>query len=95
MTAAAASQYRYARNGQSCMQFYGTSTYKEVYAVMPLMTGYDPDTMIYDDDCDFVIIGYANNIKKGTAKVTVRGVNSYSGTKTVSFKIGSKRFIWW
>ncbi len=57
--------------------------------------GYDPDTMIYDDDCDFVIIGYANNIKKGTAKVTVRGVNSYSGTKTVSFKIGSKRFIWW
>lgn len=45
MTAAAASQYIYARNGQSCMQFYGTSSYKEVYAVMPLMTGYDPDTM--------------------------------------------------
>ena len=45
MTATAASQYIYARNGQSCMQFYGTSSYKEVYAVMPLMTGYDPDTM--------------------------------------------------
>ena len=45
MSAAAASQYIYARNGYSCMQFYGTSTYKEVYAVMPLMTGYDPDTM--------------------------------------------------
>ena len=45
MTAAAASQYRYARSGYSCMQFYGTSTYKEVYAVMPLLTGYDPDTM--------------------------------------------------
>ena len=45
MTAAAASQYVYARSGYSCMQFYGTSTYKEVYSVMPLMTGYDPDTM--------------------------------------------------
>ena len=45
MTAAAASQYRYARNGYSCMQFYGTSTYKEVYAVMPLMSGFDMDTM--------------------------------------------------
>jgi len=45
MTAAAASQYRYARNGYSCMQFYGTSTYKEVYAVMPLMAGFDMDTM--------------------------------------------------
>ena len=37
--------YVYSRNGYSCMQFYGSSTYKEVYAVMPLMTGYDPDTM--------------------------------------------------
>ena len=45
MTAAAASQYKYARNGYSCMQFYGTPTYKEVYAVMPLMTGFDMDTM--------------------------------------------------
>ena len=45
MTAAAASQYKYARNGYSCMQFYGTSTYKEVYAVMPLMSGFDMDTM--------------------------------------------------
>lgn len=45
MTAAAASQYRYARSGYSCMQFYGTSTYKEVYAVMPLLSGFDMDTM--------------------------------------------------
>ncbi len=64
-------------------------------AVAQLVMGdYDPATMSYGDGCDFVVIGYSNNIKKGTAKVTVRGVNGYSGTKTATFKIGSKRFIW-
>ena len=40
---------------------------------------------------DFEIIDYTNNIKKGTAKVTVRGINKYAGTKTISFKIVQKK----
>jgi len=33
---------------------------------------------------------YINNVKKGTAKVTLRGTGDYGGYKTVSFKIGQK-----
>lgn len=36
---------------------------------------------------DFEIISYQNNIKTGTAKVTIKGVGNYGGEKTVSFKI--------
>lgn len=39
---------------------------------------------------DYEIIGYSNNIKKGTAKVTIRGIGNYGGEKTVSFKINVK-----
>jgi len=44
---------------------------------------------------DFDIVSYSNNIKKGTAKVTIKGKGNYGGTKTVSFKIKSKGFLWW
>ena len=44
---------------------------------------------------DYEIIGYQNNTKKGTAKVTLKGVGNYGGTKTVTFKIKSKLFSWW
>lgn len=39
---------------------------------------------------DFVVVGYKNNTKKGTATVTVRGIGEYGGTKNVKFSIGSK-----
>lgn len=39
---------------------------------------------------DYDIIGYTNNIKKGTATVTIRGKGNYGGTKTCKFKISSK-----
>ena len=82
MTAAATSQYRYARNGYSCMQFYGTSTYKEVYAVMPLMTGFDPDTMeinfwgrcTYEKVKDGTI--YTTSYLKGTSYSTKMAVGT-------------------
>ncbi len=35
----------------------------------------------------FDIVGYTNNIKKGTAKVTIKAKNGYAGTATLSFKI--------
>lgn len=39
---------------------------------------------------DFEIVGYTNNIKKGTAKVTIHGLREYGGTKTVTFKINAQ-----
>ncbi|MBO4903014.1 MAG: leucine-rich repeat protein [Lachnospiraceae bacterium] len=35
------------------------------------------------------IIGYSNNVKKGTGKITLKAKNGYAGTTTVSFKIVS------
>ncbi|MBR5128170.1 MAG: leucine-rich repeat protein, partial [Roseburia sp.] len=39
---------------------------------------------------DYEIVGYSNNEKKGTAKITIRGIGDYSGEKTVTFKITTK-----
>jgi hypothetical protein len=40
---------------------------------------------------DFAIVGYKNNIKKGTMIVTVQGIgDTYSGTKTFKVKIKAK-----
>ena len=45
---------------------------------------------------DYEIAGYSNNVKKGTAKVTFRGINGYGGTKTVKFKISQRNIgTWW
>lgn len=33
---------------------------------------------------------YIHNRDRGTAKVTFRGINDFGGTKTVSFKIGTR-----
>ncbi|MBR5578435.1 MAG: discoidin domain-containing protein [Lachnospiraceae bacterium] len=41
---------------------------------------------------DYVIVepSYTNNVKKGTAKVTLKGIGDFGGTKTVTFKIGQR-----
>ena len=44
------------------------------------------------DDC-YKIIEYKNNIKAGTAKVTLQGIGNYGGTKTYSFKISKKTYL--
>ena len=44
---------------------------------------------------EYEIVGYSNNINKGTAKVTIRGTGNYGGLKTESFKIKAKGFTWW
>ena len=41
-------------------------------------------------DKDFRIVGYKNNIKKGTMTVTVQGDGEYSGTKTIKVKIKAR-----
>lgn len=44
------------------------------------------------DDC-YKIIEYKNNVKAGTAKVTLQGIGAYGGTKTYSFKISKKKYL--
>ena len=38
----------------------------------------------------YEIIGYKNNVKKGTATVTLKGLGDYAGIKTANFKIVAK-----
>lgn len=42
---------------------------------------------------DYEIVGYENNVNQGNAKVTIKGVGSYGGTKTVTFKIKKKNIL--
>ncbi len=39
---------------------------------------------------DYEIVSYENNVKKGSAKLTIKGVGDYGGTKTVSFTIAAR-----
>lgn len=41
----------------------------------------------------YKIIEYKNNIKAGTAKVTLQGTGEYGSTKTYSFKIQKKQYL--
>ncbi|MCH5249131.1 MAG: InlB B-repeat-containing protein [Lachnospiraceae bacterium] len=42
-------------------------------------------------DEGYEIVGYTNNINKGTATVIIKGIGEYSGTKTLKFKIVAKK----
>lgn len=39
---------------------------------------------------DYEIVSYADNVNKGTAKLTINGVGDYGGTKTVNFRIDAR-----
>ncbi len=51
--------------------------------------------LVYGKDFEIVEGSYKNNIKKGTASVTLRGLGEYGGTKTIKFTIGARRLFWW
>ena len=44
---------------------------------------------------DYKIVSCSNNTQKGTATMVLEGVENYGGTKTVQFKIQSRKFLWW
>ena len=44
---------------------------------------------------DYEIVRYDNNVKKGTASVTIRGTRNYGGIKTAKFTISTKGLLWW
>ncbi len=51
-------------------------------------------TLTPGTDYEIVKGSYKNNVKKGTATVKVVGKGNYGGTKTIKFKIVSKKFVW-
>ena len=55
-------------------------------------------TLITDGDTTkdgYAIVGYQNNVNKGTAQITLKGCGKYGGTKTLKYTIGTKSFFWW
>ncbi len=47
-------------------------------------------TALKSEEYEIVAGSYSNNINKGTAKVVIRGLGNYGGTKTATFKIKGK-----
>lgn len=54
----------------------------------------ETETLIFGTDYEIVENSYANNVKKGTASVTIVGKGNYGGTKTVKFKITARKLSW-
>ena len=52
------------------------------------------ETLIFGTDYEIVENSYVNNVKKGTASVTIVGKGNYGGTKTVKFKITARKLSW-
>lgn len=52
------------------------------------------ETLAFGTDYEIVENSYANNVKKGTASVTIVGKGNYGGTKTVKFKITARKLSW-
>lgn len=46
-------------------------------------------------DYEVVEGSYTNNINKGTATVTIRGIGDYYGTKVVKYRICVNKILWW
>lgn len=54
------------------------------------------ENLVYGRDFEIVPGSYKNNLKKGTASVTIRGMGEYGGTKTVKFSVGARSlWFWW
>ncbi|MCM1211473.1 MAG: alpha-amylase family glycosyl hydrolase [Blautia sp.] len=51
--------------------------------------------LVLGRDFEIVEKSYTNNINKGNATVTIKGIGNYSGEKKVTFKITSRFMKWW
>lgn len=52
------------------------------------------DILTPDVDYEIVEGSYVNNRKKGRASVAIKGKGNYGGTKTVKFRIVSRKMTW-
>lgn len=74
---------------------------KQTYTGKPIELDKDQLTVrikgVFINPSQYEIVpgSYKNNVKKGNASVTIRGVGNYGGTKTVKFAIKAKGFVWW
>ncbi|MCR4739732.1 MAG: InlB B-repeat-containing protein [Lachnospiraceae bacterium] len=53
------------------------------------------EVLTMGEDFEIVEESYANNVKKGSASVTIKGIGNYGGTKTIKYTIGARSFLWW
>ena len=71
----------------------------QVYTGKAIKPDYDDIKISYGKtslgEDDYIILNYSNNIKKGTATVTIQGIGDFCGKKTIKFTIKSKQFLWW
>lgn len=51
--------------------------------------------LVAGKDYEIINDSYSNNINKGTASVTIRGIGNYGGIRKVNFTIKAKGFSWW
>ncbi len=52
------------------------------------------ETLTYGVDYEIVEDSYKNNVKKGSAGVTIKGLGNYGGEKAVKFQILPKELVW-
>lgn len=52
------------------------------------------DLLTYGEDYEIVPGSYANNVNKGSATVTIRGIGNYGGERKVTFRITSYGLRW-
>ncbi|MBQ7971950.1 MAG: hypothetical protein IJ291_00650 [Lachnospiraceae bacterium] len=61
-------------------------------------SGKNKEYLDFEEDFEIVPGSYQKNDKKGTATVTIKGINEYGGTKTIKFKVGTRTlgdWDWW
>jgi hypothetical protein len=61
-----------------------------VISRLTMKDGQSTRNLVYGKDFEIVEGSYKNNIKKGTASVTIKGCGEYGGTAVVKFKITEK-----
>ncbi len=66
-----------------------SDTFKEEFVIKD-----GSNTLEYGIDYIILEDTYKNNVKTGRATVKIKGIGKYCGTKTVGFKIDSKKIIW-
>ena len=60
--------------------------------VVTMQAGGVQRTLKEGRDYEIIETAYSKNVKRGTAKMTIRGINEYGGVKTVPFKITARTF---
>ena len=85
-------KYRFAQKAAKSLKFSVDGQYYTGSAITPGKSAIHIKGMTDAEAARcYEIVGYSNNIKKGTGKITVRGIGDYAGTVTVTFKIQTRK----